>query len=159
MNYYNYPQNYPQYPQQNYQSMQQQAYQQQSQTNGVVLVKNEMDAKNYPVAPGMSVLLRDENSPYIYSKTMGYSQLDRPKFEKYRLVLEESEVKQDITSDNYISVDDFNALSDSFNVLNDDFISLKSELEHLKSELNKSKSSTLKRTPTKKKEGASDDSE
>ena len=34
---------------------------------------------------------KDETAPYIYSKTMGYSQLDRPVFEKYKLVKEETQ--------------------------------------------------------------------
>jgi hypothetical protein len=48
-----------------------------------------MEARNYPVAPGNSVMFRDETGPYIYSKSMGYSQLDTPRFDKYRLVKEE----------------------------------------------------------------------
>jgi hypothetical protein len=32
----------------------------------------------------------DENAPYCYTKTVDMSQLDRPKFERYRLVKEES---------------------------------------------------------------------
>lgn len=62
--------------------------------NGFVSVRSEMEARNYPVAPGNSVLFKDENQPYIYVKAMGYSQLDRPTFEKYRLVKEETEVAQ-----------------------------------------------------------------
>ena len=41
------------------------------------------------MAPGTSVTFIDENQPYCYTKTMDRSQLDRPKFEKYRLVKEE----------------------------------------------------------------------
>ena len=47
------------------------------------------EARNYPVAPGNSVTFKDETSPYVYTKTQGFSQLDRPVFEKYRLVKEE----------------------------------------------------------------------
>jgi hypothetical protein len=47
------------------------------------------EAQNYPVAPGNSVTFKDENAPYVYTKTMGFSQLDRPIFEVFRLVKEE----------------------------------------------------------------------
>lgn len=63
--------------------------QQQQSSLGVVSVRSMQEAQNYPVAPGNSVMFRDENAPFIYTKTMGYSQLDRPTFEKYRLVKEE----------------------------------------------------------------------
>ena len=54
-----------------------------------VNVRNEMEARSYPIAPGNSVTFKDETAPYIYTKTMGFSQLDRPSFEKYRLVKED----------------------------------------------------------------------
>ncbi len=96
---------YP-YPQQSYQSsplyagyqppvvaQQQQAVAaqqpQQIQNGGFISVRSIEEAKNYPVAPGNSVTFKDENSPYVYTKTMGFSQLDRPIFEVYRLVKED----------------------------------------------------------------------
>lgn len=63
---------------------------QQFQNNGFVSVRSEAEARNYPVAYGNSVTFKDETSPYVYTKTMGFSQLDRPVFEKYKLVKEES---------------------------------------------------------------------
>ena len=74
-----YPQNYPQ---------QYQQFQNQSQNGGFVSVRNEMEARSYPVAYGVSVNFKDETAPYIYVKTMGLSQFDTPVFEKYRLVKE-----------------------------------------------------------------------
>lgn len=61
----------------------------QIQNGGFVMVRSEDEARNYPVAFGNSVTFKDETSPYIYCKTMGFSQLDRPIFEKFRLVKEE----------------------------------------------------------------------
>lgn len=89
-----YPNYYPQYqPMQNMQNMQQMQPQmqppQQIQNGGFVSVRNEMEARNYPIAPGNSVTFKDETAPYVYTKTMGFSQLDRPIFDKYRLVKEE----------------------------------------------------------------------
>ena len=62
----------------------------QNQSNGFVSVRSEEEARNYPVAYGNSVTFKDETSPYVYTKTMGFSQLDRPIFDKYKLVKEES---------------------------------------------------------------------
>ena len=61
----------------------------QPQPRGFVRVQSENEARTYPVAPGTSVTFIDENAPYCYTKTMDFSQLDRPKFERYRLVKEE----------------------------------------------------------------------
>lgn len=74
----------PQAPAQNVQTLQPQI-----QNNGFVMVRSEAEARNFPVALGNSVTFKDETAPYIYSKTMGFSQLDRPIFEKYKLVKEE----------------------------------------------------------------------
>lgn len=91
--YYQQPQYYQ--PMQQSQSYQQPMQQQQTlpqpqiQNGGFVSVRNETEARNYPVAPGNSITFKDETSPYIYTKTMGFSQLDRPIFNRYRLVQEE----------------------------------------------------------------------
>lgn len=88
------------FPQQNYypQQMQMpQAQTQQNQTSGFVSVRSEAEARNYPVAYGNSVTFKDENAPYIYTKTMGFSQLDRPIFDKYKLVKEEASEQIQVT--------------------------------------------------------------
>ncbi|MBR5273595.1 MAG: hypothetical protein IKU25_09455 [Clostridia bacterium] len=101
--YYQQPYYYNPYAQQNIQPMppiQPQpasAQTQQSQQitqNGFVVVQSEQDARAYPVAPGNSITFKDENSPYCYVKTMGFSQFDQPVFEKYRLVKEDSAVTE-----------------------------------------------------------------
>ena len=81
--------NYPQYfyPQQ--QNMQMQV-----QNSGFISVRNEFEARNYPVAYGNSVTFKDENAPYVYTKTMGFSQLESPRFEKYKLVKEDPQEAQ-----------------------------------------------------------------
>lgn len=97
-NYYGQPNPYYQQMQQQQAVMQQQqaqAQQQQQmqqptiQQSGFVLVPSEQEARNYPVAPGNSITFKDENAPYCYVKTMGFNQLDRPTFERYRLVKED----------------------------------------------------------------------
>lgn len=101
-NYYGNPNPYYQQMQQQQAMMQQQAQQAQQQAqsqqmqqptiqqSGFVLVPSEQEARNYPVAPGNSITFKDENAPYCYVKTMSFNQLDRPTFERYRLVKENS---------------------------------------------------------------------
>ena len=69
----------------------QQFNQPQNDQVGIISVKNEMEARSYPVAPGNSIMFKDEGLPYIYTKTMGFSQLDSPVFEKFRLIKDEPE--------------------------------------------------------------------
>lgn len=81
---------YPQF----YQNQQLQNQQQQIATSGLIPVPSEAVARNYPVGFGQSVSFRDENLPFLYTKTMGFSQLEPPVFEKYRLVKEASNLPQ-----------------------------------------------------------------
>lgn len=94
--YYPYQPNYfgnpyqPVQPVQPVQQMQQpQPTQNPVRQSGFVRVRSEEEAFGYPVAPGNSVTFINESAPYCYVKTMGFSQLDRPTFERYRLVKEE----------------------------------------------------------------------
>lgn len=99
--------------------------QQQTQSSGFVSVRNIEEAMRYPVAPGNSVTFKDETSPYVYTKTMGFSQLDRPIFEKYRLVKEESaEPPKNEPTENVIDY-----------VLKSDYMALREELETIKKEI------------------------
>ena len=73
----------------------QQTLQQQIRSGGIVSVAGEDEARRYPVAPGYTVTMRDENGPYLYEKTMGYSQLDQPIFRKARIVFEDDAPPQE----------------------------------------------------------------
>ena len=88
---YGYPSYYPQV-QNMYNTPQQQPVSQQIRSGGIVSVANEDEARRYPVAPGYTVTMRDENGPYLYEKTMGYSQLDQPIFRKARIVFEDDAI-------------------------------------------------------------------
>lgn len=85
----------PLYPYQayNYNPYQQivpmQSQQGQIQNNGFISVRSIEEAINWPIAPGNSLTFKDESAPYIYTKTKGFSQLEQPIFEKFRLVKEE----------------------------------------------------------------------
>ena len=79
---------YPYQFQNPYQQNFQQGFQQtnQIQSGGLVSVRSVEEAYNYPVAPGNSITFKDETQPYVYTKTKGFSPLEQPVFEKYRLV-------------------------------------------------------------------------
>lgn len=92
-NYFGNPYNYQ--PAQQPMTQQPQQIPQQTQPRpaiqqGLVLVQSEQEARSYPVAPGNSITFKDESGPYCYVKTMGFNQLDRPSFERYRLVKEDA---------------------------------------------------------------------
>lgn len=96
-----YPQNYqqqqqmqpmqqqmPQMPQQPVQPVQQ-PQQQQIQNGGFMMVPSEEIVRTYPVAPGNCVTFKIEGQPIVMEKSMGFSQLEAPRIDKYRLVREE----------------------------------------------------------------------
>ena len=62
-----------------------------------IMVRSEAEARNYPVGFGNVVSFKDENAPYIYTKTMGFSQSDKPVFDKYRR--EDTEIKEEPKAD------------------------------------------------------------
>ena len=140
--YYQQPQFYQ--PMQQSQSYQQPMQQQQTlpqpqiQNGGFVSVRNETEARNYPVAPGNSITFKDETSPYIYTKTMGFSQLDRPIFNRYRLVQEEDTVNVS------------EAVKSNGNEFKQDIEWLKEQVETLRGDLDVLKEQTKKPTNRKK---------
>lgn len=82
-----------------------QIQQQQQATGALIPVPDEEFARNYPVAYGQSVSFRDEKQPYIYTKTMGFSQLEPPIFKKYKLVeepIEHSEISPEGNLNNQV---------------------------------------------------------
>lgn len=64
-------------------------FQQQPQSSTFIRVQNEMQAREWAVAPGSSATFIDDNAPYCYTKSMGMSQFDAPVFKRFRLVEEE----------------------------------------------------------------------
>jgi hypothetical protein len=128
-NFYN-----PYYPMQNnvYQPPQQQQMplpQPQIQNGGFVNVRSEDEAKNYPVALGNSVTFKDETSPYIYTKTMGFSQLDRPIFEKYKLVKEMPAEGSNLTEK---AADDDNSIKSTIEEMKAEIKRIWGEIEGIK---------------------------
>ena len=114
---------------QNAQQQSQQMQQPTIQQSGFVLVPSEQEARNYPVAPGNSITFKDENAPYCYVKTMGFNQLDRPTFERYRLVKEEMPPEAAGTR---TSADSAEGSKDTAYALKSDLTAIWSELDALK---------------------------
>lgn len=89
--------NFGYYPYQNNNPYQQQLIQQmqaQQSSNNFVHVPSEDVARAYSVAPGGSVTFINDNAPYCYTKTVGFSQFDTPVFRKFRLVEETNSSEQ-----------------------------------------------------------------
>lgn len=126
---YGYP--YQQAIPQTYQA--QQSSQPQIQNGGFVSVRNIEEAFNWPVAPGNSITFKDENSPYIYTKTKGFSQLEAPIFERFRLVKEEdSSAAPKIPSEVKNKPDNGVELKEQINMLWNEVNALKSQIEATK---------------------------
>lgn len=121
----------PMYQQQMYQQAQVQQVQpvQQMQSGGFVSVRNEQEARNYPVAPGNVMTFKIENQPYVCEKSQGFSQLEGPIFNKYRLVKEEETL--DVTNVPVIDSEQDTAIDDLWNELE----SLKKEVQSLKNKV------------------------
>lgn len=111
-NFYPQPQFYQQPQMQSQQMMQQVPPQMQS--GGFMSIRSEQDARNYPVAPGSVVTFKIENQPYVCEKAQGFSQLEGPIFNKYKLVKEDSNLTHtgalEDEANNYITKDDIKAV-------------------------------------------------
>ena len=71
---------------------------QQIQNGGFVIAPSEEYVRNYPVAPGTTVTFKLETQPYLYTKTVGYSLLDPPTIEKFKLIKEGDTVEPETPS-------------------------------------------------------------
>ena len=135
---------YPQYYQPMVQPQPQQPQQvPQIQNAGLVSVRNENEARSYPVAPGNSVTFKDETAPYVYTKTMGFSQLDRPIFDKYRLVKESTPEASNLPQNDILSDEAINSTIDG----------LKAEIETIWKEIEGLKNVPKKTTTKREKDG------
>lgn len=140
--YYQYPV-YNQAALQQLQNLQQsqQNQQPQIQTNGIISVRSIDEARTYPVAPGNSLTFKHETAPYIYTKTLGFSQLDQPIFEVFRLEKEDfsespkTALEQPIGQ--FLTIDEAN-------VLKGDIEALKQEIQFLKDYIEDDKKGEVK---------------
>lgn len=133
---YPYYQGYPNYNsmfyQQPLQNMQQ-LNNTQIQNGGFVIVKNINEAMSYPVAPGNSVTFKNESQPYIYTKTVGFSQLDQPIFEVFRLTKEEQvgEVVEDVPPIEYMTLEEGLRIKEELEQIKAKIDSMSSDVENI----------------------------
>lgn len=130
----------PVMPQQQMQQPQQAAQPQyQMMQGGFVRIPSENDARMYPVAPGNSVTFIDENRLYIYTKSVNMGQLDRPIFEKYRLVKEDEGIQpaddDSKNSSKYTADLDKYALAADFDVFRSEIEAIKADIELMRVDL------------------------
>lgn len=137
----NYQQSYPQNAQQNNQQQIQTVQQPQIQNGGIMHVRNMQEAFNYPVAPGTSVTFKDENAPFVYTKTRGFSQMEQPIFDVYELKKVENTPQGENSSQkddkkektenlpSYVLQEEFERLCDLVDTLQDEIKLLKKKNE------------------------------
>ena len=133
----NYQQNqaFQQQPQ-NYQQNQQPLHNQQIQNGGFMLVPSEEMARSYPVAPGNCVTFKIEGKPIVMEKSMGFSQLEAPRIDRYRLVREEDapqeqNLPQNAPKENSMENETINELKGQIKALNEEMEQLKKRLGEL----------------------------
>lgn len=113
----------------------------QQQNSGFIRVQNEMQAREYPVAPGNSVTFISETEPYFYTKTTGSNPFEASTFKIYRLVEEEQSqnaqnspqstaAAQGIDLSDYAHKADIAAISAGYD-------SLRAEVENIKARFEK----------------------
>ena len=116
---------------------------QQIHNGGYVSVRSEDEARMYPVAPGNSVTFINELSPFIYKKTMGFSQFDKPIFEIFEVTPKKppkSEDTDNITKDiTYAEKSEIEALRATIEVLKSNIDTLNSKIGTLETKKPKSK--------------------
>lgn len=168
---YYYPNQVPQMNNQMNQSVNQNMQSNQTEpviqrTNELIPVSSKDIAKNYPVAPGNSVTFKDENEPYIYIKTMGFSQFDKPKFEVLKLVKEDNEVESNEQTevkeekpeiDMSVFDNKFENINESIQVLDDEMKETKTDIDWLKNRVDELSKRRNKATTVVKKVGESDE--
>ena len=77
-------------------------------SNIVVYVQNEQEFLNYPVAPGNTVIFMNAKEKCFYTKSMSFSQYDKPHCEKYSLDKEAFPEQEQTPA--YVTQEEFNKL-------------------------------------------------
>lgn len=145
-------QNVQQAPQVNAQNQSQQI-----QNSGFLPAPNEEYVKTFPIGAGNCITFKIEGKPIVMEKSMGFSQLEAPKIDRYRLVKEEApETPQERQNDveKVEAKDSINALERQIDVLSDRINVLEKEINSLKET-----PAPKKTTISKKKEVIEDDAD
>ena len=112
----------------------QQNVQPQYQSGGFMVIPSEDMVKNYPVAPGNCVTFKIEGKPVVMEKSMGFSQFESPRIDRYRLVKEEvEEIKEEEVKE----------------TINDDYDEIRTDIDKLWGAIDEIKASMDKPAPEK----------
>lgn len=140
-NYNYYP--YNPYTQPYQATSQQQQPPQQIHNGGYVSVRSEDEARMYPVAPGNSVTFINELAPFIYKKTMGFSQFDKPIFEVFEVIPKKPPTSEDtdktIKDITYAEKSDIETLQATIETLKGDIDTLNSKISVFETKKTKTK--------------------
>ncbi len=123
----------------------------QIQNGGFVSVRNENEVLNYPVAPGNYVTFKIEGQPIVMEKSMGFSQLEAPRIERYRLVKEEVHKNMPDSSQNELL--DLSPINNTIDDLKSEIEAIWNEIEDIK---NVRAKTTAKSTAKRDKDGGDD---
>lgn len=125
----------------------------QIQNGGFMVVPNEDIVSTYPVAAGNCITFKIEGKPIVMEKSMGFSQLESPKIERYRLIKEDTPIKDTNTAE--LAAKDSETPNSTIESINGEIRALWRELDALKEQI----ADQPKKTVSKKKEVTSDDAE
>ena len=150
MNMFNYfPTNYNPYQQQMQMAQMQQQLQNQQNINTLFMRSKTVDeARNYPVAPGTTIISVTDDAQHCCIKSLGTSPFDTPVFNEYDNIQnqqKQNEVKQEIKEEiaqeavEYATKKELNSYIEQFNIIGNNFAILKNENEKMRSEINKLK--------------------
>lgn len=131
----------PVYQQPMYQQSQQQQIvqqsQQQMQNGGFMLIPSEDMARTYPVAPGTCMTFKIEGKPIVMEKSMGFSQLEAPKIDRYRLVKEEDAIEVVSEQSQKEEINYSQQISETREYFNNELEKLRGEIDVLRGQIPK----------------------
>ncbi len=96
---------------------------------GVVPVSSIEEVLKYPVQPGIRMLFEDEMAGYIYAKTQGFSQMEKPIYEAYprQKVDFESLLPENKKLAKYVTVEQMSELTGVLSQLTQEVMALKQQ--------------------------------
>ena len=96
---------------------------------GMVPVSSIEEVLKYPVQPGIRMYFEDEMAGYIYTKTQGFSQMEKPIYEAYprQKVDFESLLPENKKLANYVTVDQMSELTGVLSQLTQEVMALKQQ--------------------------------
>jgi hypothetical protein len=101
---------------------------QQIQNGGIIPIKDENEARNYPVAPGTSFTFVDEQRKHLFIKTVGLNMFDKFDFRRFLIIEEKEEPQEEEQRDDRYS-GDIEALKAYYEELKQEIAGLKRQIE------------------------------